>query len=668
MARPFSRRRHARSFNPNRVSNADALTASAARVNRAVADSIRRVSQVWQTRAFIYYDIVPEVKYAAQFYSRALALLRLYVGQRQDDGTVEEAPTGTPEVVLDTLNRVQDPGGGGREGMQSAYGRLMFLVGETILFASHDDEDDDEFNRSDDEQWEMLSTDELRIEGDGKTYRRLRAPSLEAELYTAIPDDAYEVVSDEEAMAFRLWRRHPRFSFLADSSMQAVLDICEELVLLTQAVRARAKSRLASAGILLVNGRYLDIPAEDEPDEDGDIDPFVRDLMEAMLAPMQNEGAASAVVPHVVRVDVDKDEGGLDAVMRHIQIVDPMQTYPETGLRYELIKRLAIGLDMPPEILLGMQDSNHWTAWQVDEQTWKAHLQPIANQLVADLNSAFFHPTLRRAKVDDFKQWVITYDATAIINHPDRSDDAIKAYDRRAIGKPALRLALGFTEDDAPTEEELYEMLGVAVRDGSLALFGIPSIRSGGIEPTPGDIVDSSGNQAAPDGAKPPGGTAAETEPAAPEEPVSGEVVGSAGLIADALVYRIIGASEMAYLRARELAGARLRNSVKRAGGLDHLVQGVPPSRICAAIGLQKAVEIKAPNPRALVEGATEILRQTLREWQVTDGVADALGERLEQFAARTLFDERPPPLPPEFANYVAGLVRAQANGNRTHG
>jgi hypothetical protein len=52
-------------------------------------------------------------------------------------------------------------------------------------------------------------------------------------------------------------------------------------------------------------------------------------------------------------------------------LLDPTQLYPETGLRREAVERLAIGLDMPPEVLLGLGDSNHWSAWQVDEQTWK---------------------------------------------------------------------------------------------------------------------------------------------------------------------------------------------------------------------------------------------------------------------------------------------------------
>src|SRR5262249_26861789 len=153
---------------------------------------------------------------------------------------------------------------------------------------------------------------------------------------------------------------------------------------------ARARSRLAGTGILAISEDFSHAPLEAQPDEDIDIDPFLADLRDAMLAPISNEGAASQIVPIVVRGPTDAINNGL----KHLQIVDPTQLYPETGLRYECIKRIALGLDMPPEILLGLTDANHWTGWIIDDQTWKAHGQPAANQLVGDLTTSYFLPQL----------------------------------------------------------------------------------------------------------------------------------------------------------------------------------------------------------------------------------------------------------------------------------
>jgi hypothetical protein len=636
------------SVSPHKGRGRNALTAAGAKVRARDSDSMRRLVQPWQARSYGYYDVIPEVKYAAQFYSRALSVLRLYAGRIDEGGDVVEIEDSNDPGV-EMLERIQDPGGG-RSGLLAQYGRLMFLGGEAYLLASIDKE-------TDDEQWEMLSPDELRMSGG--SYTRFRAPTLPAEQLREAPDDAYAPLDDEDSVVYRLWRRHPRYSMLADATMQGVLDVCEELVLLTQAVRSRARSRLAGPGILLVNGKVSPIPiGGDVDDANPDEDPFVRDLIEAMTSPITDEGTASAVVPLVVRVDMDD----LEKAMRLIQIADPTQLYPETGLRREAVERLAIGLDMPPEVLLGLGDSNHWSAWQVDEQTWKGHLQPVAQQLVDDLTASYYRPSLREAGVTDWRERVISYDATAIVNHPDRGKDAKDLYDKRAIGKAALREATGFDDEDAPTDEELKEMIGVQVRDGSLALYGIPSVKAGGIEPVAGEIetADTQGGQAAEVEAAPP----ALPQETGGDRATPGEVIG--GGERAALAAKIVGASDLALHRARELAGSRLRNLAKRSRDPDirRLLEDCRSAgQLPALLGRERAAELRAPSERELVAGARELIRESLRLWRLDTELADLLGERIEQHAARTLYDEHPTPLPASFENYVNGL-----NGHLTPG
>ncbi len=634
---------------PLRVGRAkNSLAASGQKVNRDRADTYRRLLQPWQARSFAYYDIVPEIKYAAQFYSRALAMLRLYAAKRDEgDDLVELEDPEDPAVQA--LERVQDPGGG-RSNLLANYGRLIFLIGEAMLFVSRDEENDGI------EQWEMLSPDELRASSAG--YLRYKAPSLQAQVYELAPEEDFEPVGDDEAVAYRLWRRHPRYSMLADSTMQGVLDVAEELVLLTQSVRARARSRLAGSGILLVNGRISPPPSDaDANDEDPEDDPFIADLTEAMTKPIVDEGAASAVVPLVVRTDLDS----LDQAMKHLQLVDPTQLYPETGLRNEAIRRLAIGLDMPPEILLGVGDVNHWGAWGIDEAAWKSHLQPVAQQLVDDLTSAYFQPYLREQGLEDWQDFVIGYDASKVINHPDRSKDAKDLYDRRALSKEALRESAGFDEDDAPSTEEWNEAVGIAVRDASLAVYGIPTIRgTGGIEPSAGEIeqgqqgttVDA-GTSAAEAGKEPP-------QPP-PERPggVNGNGDGPGGVAtasASILAGRVMGASEIALLRTRELAGSRLRNLAKRDPEALKLTDGVASRDIPHVLGRERCRELGAPDERSLVSGCEPLLDDALTSWLVPPQTAARLSSLLVEHAARHLYDERPPPLPTTYENYVSAL------------
>lgn len=645
------RRRKSSVATPN-DSDSNQLTASGYKVTRKEGDTMRRLVQPWQTRAFSYYDIVPEIKYAAQFYSRSLAVLRLFVGVKDERGEIVECGDGSadntgpvaPPEVFAQLERLQDPGGGGRSGLLGAYGRLMFLTGEALLFVSIDKDDNTE-------QWEMLSSDELRIQGENMT--RYKAPSIEAENYQSPTEDDYEPINDDTAVAYRLWKRHPRFSYLADSTMQGVLDVCEELVLLTQAVRARAKSRLASSGILIVNGKVLPSPAEPTPDEDPEEDVFLNDLTDAMTAPIVDEGAASSVVPLVVRVDVED----IDKVMKHIQIVDPTQLYPETGLRYECVQRLAIGLDLPPEILTGLHDSNHWSAWQVDEQTWKAHLQPVAQQLVDDLTSAYFRPSLRKENVDGWQDYVISFDAAAIINHPDRGRDAKEVHALGALSDEALRDATGFDDEDAPNEQEQWKWIGIKLRDATYVKYGEPSVRLGGVMTGPDQIIDSSDDPAA-------GGGSADVKkvpPAAPDDTthaVPGEVIGSLNGNT-VIVSRILGASDLSLLRARELAGARLKSHAKRDKEAQATLEGVKASQAAATLGLEECDRIGAPTARQLVAGAGDAIASTFRMWGIENSMVESICARIEQHAARTLFDAKPAPMPQSFVDYIIGLHEA---------
>jgi hypothetical protein len=599
------------------------LTAAGQKLTQSVRRQPDLSRARWQEQAFYYYDVLGEIKYAAQFYSRALAKLRLFAAEFDDQGEVVETAN---EQAIEQLARVQDQGGG-RSTLLATYGRLMFLVGESLLFVSKDEE-------TDEEQWEFLSTDELRRQGD--TYMRFRRPSLPEE-YKAASDDDFEPVADDEAVAYRIWRRHPRYSSLPDSTMQGVLELCEEIMLLTRAVRGRARSRLAGAGILAIPDSLTQRPLDSNAsDEDPDEDPFLAELTEHMTAPIAEEGSASAVVPLVIRGPAEDL-----AAITHLQVIDPMQMYPETGLRMELIKRLAIGLDLPPEILLGLQDSNHWSAWQIDEQTWKAHLQPIAQYLVDDLTAAFFRPQLKQLGVSDWQRYTIAYDAAEVINHPDRTKDAKDLHDRAVLSDEALRETAGFDDDDAPSEEEVNRRIGILVRDSSLALYGIPSVRSGGIEPEPGDIVSGNGT----------GPTSAETVKG---PPAGGSDVPQEESVQAAARARLLGAADLTMRRARERAGQRLLSLAKRDPEVRKLITG-PTTCVASTLGAEVCAQLGAPEAVELVAGAAELFAEAVRELIPALDVetAHALGVQIERHAAKTLWEAKPAPIPASFAHYV---------------
>lgn len=632
-----------------RAEQPGSLTAAGELVQHGDATYLRRLIQAWQVRAMGYYDIVGPLKYAAQFYSRALAQLELFAGEI-DEKTGEVVRTKNP-VVIDALARIKDPGGTGRTGLLANYGRLIFLVGEAYLLVTINP-------RTKLEQWEMLSTDEVRLL-DG-LYTRFKAPQLPANQFYPAPDDQFEPLDAKSAVAYRIWKRHPRWSQLADSSVMACLDILEEYVLLTQAVRARARSRLAGSGVLFIDDRITTTPAEAAPDEDPQEDPFLADLTEAMTKPIINEGTAGAVVPLVARVRVPEGMKLSDLVY-HLQIIDPTQVYPETGLRDECIRRLAVSLDMPPEVLLGLGDVNHWSAWNIDEITWKYHLQPVADSLVQDLTDAYLSPYLMEQSVADWEKYVIAYDASAVINHPDRTKDAKDAHDRGVIGDEALRGVLDFGDNDAPTEEERNRWLGIKLRDPSLAVYGVPSLRQNSelepdsdtlISPGPDGGTTGDGGDSAADVEK--------TPPVPKDDPagVDNAVVASA---LKAQTVMVQGAAQLALLRARESAGSRLRTLARRDDETLALIEGVAARDVAATLGRTRVRNLpNVPSEMALVGGARTLILDALRVFGITDdGVQTSIADTIEKHAARTLYDLKPQLMPDSFPQFVQGLLTA---------
>jgi hypothetical protein len=170
--------------------------------------------------------------------------------------------------------------------------------------------------------------------------------------------------------------------------------------------------------------------------------------IEIAATAIQNPGTASAVVPIPL-------VGPADALAA-VKHVDFTLKIDEKIIekRDSAIKRLATKLDMPAEVLLGMGDVNHWSAWQLEEGALKTHIAPVAELICDALTRGYLQPRLE-ASGEDPAQWVVWYDMSELALRPDRSGNAKDAYDRLEISGAALRRELGFDEDDAPEDDEL---------------------------------------------------------------------------------------------------------------------------------------------------------------------------------------------------------------------
>jgi hypothetical protein len=545
----------------------------------------------WQTRALYYTDSIGELHYASNFYARMLQRLRLYPALRSDDDNSVAIDTGEP---VELMNRIQDPGGG-RTSILGMYGRLMFITGEGYLFGRGIGEDR--------ERWSFVWREELRFDDFGKVTHVL-APSLPYETFE-FSDDNFEPLAADSAVAYRMWTPHPRFSAWPDSPMHAVLDESEELLILSRAVHATATSRLARAPLLLIPEEIAPAPPAAQGDEDPLNDPFMRDFTAHLEAAIEDPASAGALAPYVLYGAAEWLEK-----VKPVVLHDPQTDYLERDLRTECIRRIARGLDLPPEVVEGMSDANHWAAWWISDDMWRSHGAPIAEQFCDDLSEAYLRPALRELGYADADSVVVAYDASAVVVNPDRSKDADQAWDRGAISYAAYLVAKNFKPDDKQTEEEHAEWL--AIKKVAVGPDGKPIPDSGGT--SPGDEAGTPDGEAGPV---------------------------SEGTNLPASAARLEGAAEMALIRCRELAGSRLRS---RKDTCPHCLEGfedVPNGLVAAALGRAGIEPLGGPEPRALVAGGTEPFGVLLRGWGYTPDEARTVCDLLEIHAARTLFQDK---------------------------
>lgn len=593
------------------------LTAAAVRLGGEDRDTAPASSAFeWQRRILAFYDENSFARYPAQFYARHLSKLRLFPAVRKDNGEIEEIEDNAAREIMD---RIRDPGGGDSQ-WKSQYARLRFLIGECYLACTGEGQEG--------EFWEVLSPTELRWDKSGKRFVRIQANQQRAEY----PEDRQpldEAASEGAMRVWRLWNPHPAHSQLPDSSMRAALEHLELLMLCSGATRARLRSRLAGSGVLAIDSSInLPAPDVDEDDEDPKSDPLFEQIIEHFEAPIQNPGSSSAIVPYLLKFDA----GGraISDLIAHIAIHDPT-AYPELEVAEKLVRFLAMGIDIPPEELLGMgKEGNHWSAWKVDEQSWEI-VRPMCQSLVDDLTGAYFQPACREAKIENWKNMVVGYDAAEIVSHPNRGKDVLEVYREMEASGDALRAAFDLTEDDAPDEEERRYRLAISLSE--------PSLLPEGLRPAEPEA--------------PEGGEQVVEEPPNEEEAEQRRVaLAASGNGHDDLPIRLLAAAEMAVSVARSRAGARLRS---RERSCQECFEGVeaPNGALAAALGPETVARLGDFEPEALVAGGSADFVEAARRWGVADRKAFQLGEGIERYAAATLYEASIPSISEELRELV---------------
>lgn len=540
----------------------------------------------WQARSERYYDTVGEIWYASQFYGR-ISKIDWFVEKQAADGTWQrlETPSGADAAIVAEWERIQDANGGVGS-LFGAMGRLRFLVGEYWLVVRWDN---DRATGKVVETWEVRDRHEVKVtEGSGGQTIKLGPDGKGAEY--KVWETPWQQAPGE-AFAWRMWRPHPVRSNEGDAPMRAVLDLCEELLLLRRAIRARARSRIPAGVALLPREAFPgNVPRDNEADPMKN--PVTKRLVESLITPLSDESDPASLVPTFLWVGQEFIDKFVTWQMSANE--KGAAGYPESRIRDELVVSIARGLDFPMEYLTGQGSSNHWTGWLIDDQMWKGHLQPVTQDIADDFTSVVLRPRWQ-AFTQTPEGYRLGYDPHALIVRPDRAKDSKDLYTLGVIGGEAVREANAFDEDDAPDEQERLDMLD---------FVGKARIATG-------DAASTTDTQSPPVQAS-----------------ASGPLMW------------LDGAAAIAGLRCRELAGQRLKNLLRKHDPvLAEQYVDCPAHDLAATLGRDLTIVVtRTERPeQQLVHGGTATLAASLHG--LSADTATAVCEAVERNAAKGLYD-----------------------------
>jgi len=131
------------------------------------------------------------------------------------------------------------------------------------------------------------------------------------------------------------------------------------------------------------------------------------------------------------------------------------------GRMEAMIHRLAYGLPIPPEILLGLSAQSRATAFQVEENSYRAHIEPPAN-IVAQVATDVLNTLFADVEI------LVKPDPTLLLAKRQTVQDVKDAYDRGEVSGDYLREVLGIPSWAAPSDEERARrtVIGVDKEEG----------------------------------------------------------------------------------------------------------------------------------------------------------------------------------------------------------
>lgn len=415
MARPLSLRDHSTN---GRV---EGVVGSAARITEHSFKKTLSSTETWQKEAMELRDRVGEFRFVTNAIGNAVSRARLFAAKEVASGEPEEAHEDSlPAKIVSMFGT----GISGRSELLQRMATLRAIIGQAYLIGTVEDRGSPLAMSN--VSWNVYSPDEV----DFHTARlRLKGENQEWESYSLRE-------GSEQAYVIRSWKPHPNNRWQADSAGLASLPVLKVIAGLTRRTQRDLDSRLIGNGIYVIPEGSM-IPRAREDDLG-----LMGELIEVAETAISDDASASATIPILLQIPDGAE------MPQHQTFSTPFDE--STGsLLDRYIARLALSMDVAPEVLTGYGDANRWNAWASKDETISTFFEPEAEDICNDLTDELLRPLLEHTSYNP-DEWLVWYDLGRLKQRPNRSAEAEALYAVGGITLDSYVEELGFEEHDIP--------------------------------------------------------------------------------------------------------------------------------------------------------------------------------------------------------------------------
>lgn len=418
----------------------------------------------WQVRGWMAFDAVAEMAFGFNFMAETIGRIDPQIGVKTPQG-IEPIGDGAGKLPPDVLGAAQQAldelrvGDDGLGGLIERLALNKYVAGQYWLVPPQNPGIN---------PWTVHSVLEARA-----------MPALQDRVTGAYVGPGGAQITFEDGSqrtvvnAIKVHKPHPARAYLATGPLRAMLDVAEECEMLVRQIKAVAMSKL-------INGLFI-IPTELQIlDGDGQPLDFGEELDLAFKAAILDHGSTESVTPLIARCPAE--------LMKTWQYVT-FEKGIDDGIIARLdnsVARLANGMPMPAEIILGLGTTTHWNAREIDENLYKGFVGPEGDWHYTRILSKVIRPRVMQllGSVDDpwapgaMNDLIIPgdvaniacwWDEGALIAHPDKSNQALALYGNAfrpnfGISGQGVREMTDIPEHFAPTPEEIEARLSQAER------------------------------------------------------------------------------------------------------------------------------------------------------------------------------------------------------------